>query len=103
MLRVLRERRVPMWTSAAVVAQVWRDGRKQALLAQVLDGVGVRALAAGEDRRIGELLAIAHTDDVIDAHIALLVEDGDHVFTSDPDDLERLLAARRIDATLVTT
>ncbi len=103
MLRVLRDRRVPMWTSAAVVAQVWRDGRKQTLLAQVLDGVGVRALAVGEDKRSGELLAVTHTTDVIDAHLALLVEDGDHVLTSDRDDLERLLAARRIDAALVET
>jgi hypothetical protein len=103
MLRVLRERRVPLWTSAAVVAQVWRGGRKQALLAQVLDGVGVRALAAGEDRRTGELLALAQTRDVIDAHLARLVEDGDHVLTSDPDDLERLLAARRIAAAIVET
>jgi hypothetical protein len=33
MLRVLHEQRVPLWTSSAVVARVWRDGRKQALLA----------------------------------------------------------------------
>ena len=39
--------------------------------------------------------------DVIDAHIALIVDDWDHVLTSDLDDFERLLAARRIDATLV--
>ncbi len=101
MLRVLQQRRVPIWTSAAVIAQVWRDGRKQALLAQVLGGVGNRALAAGDDRRIGELLALARLHDVIDAHVALLVETGDHVVTSDPDDLSRLLAARRIAATLV--
>lgn len=102
-LRVLQQRRVPLWTSAAVVAQVWRHGGRQALLAKVLAGVGVRALAAGDDRRTGELLALAGMDDVIDAHVSLLVEDGDHLLTSDPDDLERLLAARRIDALLVTT
>lgn len=28
MLRVLQRQRVPLWTSAGVVAQVWRDGRK---------------------------------------------------------------------------
>lgn len=103
MLRVLRERRISMWTSAAVVAQVWRDSRKQPWLAQILDGVGVRALAAGDDRRVGELLAVAHRSDVIDAHVALLVEDGDHLLTSDPDDLEHLLAARRIDAAVAKT
>jgi len=103
MLRVLQQRRVPLWTSAAVVAQVWRNGSKQALLSKVLAGVGVRALAAGDDKRTGELLALAGTSDVIDAHVSLAVEAGDHVLTSDPDDLEQLLAARRIDALLVTT
>lgn len=103
MLRVLAQQRVPLWTSAAVIAQVWRDGRKQALLARILDGVGVRGLGSGEDKRIGELLAVARMHDVIDAHVALAVDDGDHVLTSDLEDLRRLLAARGIDATLVKT
>src|SRR6185503_8498957 len=55
MLRVLHEQRVPLWTSAAVIAQVWRNGRKQALLARILPGIRVRALAPGDDTRIGEL------------------------------------------------
>ncbi len=99
-LRVLQQQRVPLWTSAAVVAQVWRDGRKQALLAKILGGVGIRALAEGNDRDTGELLAAARTHDVIDAHLVLVVEDGDHVITSDEHDIERLLAARRIGATV---
>ena len=103
MLRVLQQHRVPLWTSAAVVAQVWRNGRKQALLAKALAGVGVRALGDGDDKDTGELLALAHMDDVIDAHVALAVDDGDHVLTSDPDDIARLLAARGIDATVTRT
>ena len=103
MLRVLQQRRVPLGTSSAVVAQVWRDGRKQALLARVLSGVDVRALAPGDDRRTGELLARAKTDDVIDAHLVLGVEDGDRVFTSDPDDIKRLLEARSVEATVIVT
>src|SRR5690606_30267866 len=101
MLRVLQRQRVPLWTSSAVVAQIWRDGRKQALVALVLDGVGVRALAPGDDRRTGELLARARTSDVIDAHIALVADDGDQVITSDPDDLERLMRARGIETSIV--
>ena len=103
MLRVLQQHRVPLWTSAAVVAQVWRNGRKQALLAKALAGVGVRALGEGDDKETGELLALAHMDDVIDAHIALAVDADDHVLTSDPDDIARLLAARRVDATVTRT
>jgi hypothetical protein len=103
MLRVLQQRRVPLQTSSAVVAQVWRDGRKQAALARLLGGVDVRALAPDEDRRTGELLALTRTRDVIDAHLALLAEDGDIVLTSDRADIERLLEARRVDAVLVDT
>lgn len=103
MLRVLQQRRVPLATSSAVVAQVWRDGRKQALLARLLSGIDARALAPGDDRRTGELLALTKSDDVIDAHLVLGVEDGDRVFTSDPNDIDRLLEARGVDATIVTT
>jgi hypothetical protein len=101
MLRVLQHRRVPLASSSAVVARVWRDGRTQARIAQLLAGVGIRALAPHDDRRTGELLALARTSDVIDAHLALGIEPGDRVLTSDPEDIEHLLAARRVDAILV--
>ncbi|HEY6175461.1 MAG TPA: hypothetical protein VIX73_13480 [Kofleriaceae bacterium] len=102
MLRVLHEQRVPLWTSAAVVAQVWRNGRKQVLLARILPAVGVRPLASGDDTRIGELLAVTRTNDVIDGHVALLADDADRVVTSDPADLARLIEARGVDAKVVT-
>jgi hypothetical protein len=101
MLRVLQQRRVPLTTSSTVVAQVWRDGRKQARLAQILAGVASRPLGAEDERRTGELLALARTHDVVDGHLALGVDDEDMVLTSDPEDIERLLAARRIDALLL--
>lgn len=101
MLRVLQKQRLPLRTSSAVVAQVWRDGRKQARLAAVLAGVDVIPLAPDEDRRTGELLATSRTKDVIDAHLSLRVEDGDLVLTSDRADLEHLLATRRIEATII--
>jgi hypothetical protein len=101
MLRVLQQRRVPIGTSSAVIAQVWRDGRKQALLARLLSGVDVRALAPGDDRRTGELLALAKSEDVIDAHVVLGVEDGDRVLTSDLNDIEALLTARGVDAMVI--
>ena len=103
MVRVLQQHRVPLGTSSPVVAQVWRDGRKQAFLARFLSGVDVRALAPGDDRRTGELLALAKTADVIDGHLVLGVENGDRVFTSDPDDIDRLLGARGVDATVIMT
>ncbi len=101
MLKVLEARGVPVRTSAAVVAQVWRDGRKQALLARVLAGVKVIGLTPGDDRATGELMAKAGSSDVVDAHVALLVEEGDQLLTSDREDLQQLLAAKHIEAIVV--
>jgi len=101
MLRVLQQQRVPLRTSAAVLAQVWRDGRKQAELARVLTGVDVRALSPGDDKRTGELLGRAKMNDVVDGHVAVLTDDGDRILTSDADDLDTLVRARGIKATIV--
>ena len=103
MLRLFQIQNVELRTSAAVVAQVWRDGRKQARLARVLQGVRVRGLVPGVDRQAGELLAKSGTSDVVDAHLALMVEEDDQVLTSDPEDVRRLLDARRVEAAIVKT
>jgi hypothetical protein len=85
-------------TSCAVVAQVWREGAKQARLALALKGVEVVPLDGAADRRIGELLRDSGTSDVVDGHVALLTRSGDHVITSDPRDLARLLDVRGVRA-----
>jgi hypothetical protein len=90
-LRVLQQQATPLRTSAAVVGQVWRDGRKQANLARVLAGVGVEPL--GEGKQIGELLGQTGSADV-----ALLVTPGDLVLTSDPGDIRTLLQATGVAA-----
>lgn len=97
-LRVLQQRGTPLRASAAVVGQVWRDGRKQANLSRVLAGVGIEALAEGDGRRIGELLARAGSADVVDAHVALLTAPVDVVLTSDSDDIRALLQVLGIPA-----
>lgn len=101
MLRVLQQQRVPLRTSSAVIAQVWRNGAKQVELTRALAGVDVRGLVPDVDKRTGELLAASRTLDVVDAHIALLVDDGDRILTSDPDVIASLLRARRVDAVIV--
>jgi hypothetical protein len=93
-LRVLQQQATPLRTSAAVVGQVWRDGRKQANLSRVLAGVGVEPL--GEGKQIGELLGQTGSADVVDAHVALLANPGDLVLTSDPGDIRALLQARGV-------
>lgn len=101
MLRVVQEARLPVRTSAAVVAQVWRDGGRQANLARVLAGVEVRSLDGRDGKRAGELLARTGSADVVDAHLTLLARPDDRVLTSDPEDIGRLLAARGVEAGVV--
>lgn len=97
-LRVLQRQATPVRTSAAVVGQVWRNGRKQANLARVLAGLRIEPLRDGDGKRIGELLGEAGSADVIDAHVALLAAAADLVLTSDPGDIRALLDARGVAA-----
>lgn len=81
-------------TSAAVVAQVWRNAR-QVRLARLLASTRVDAPDETAGRRAGELLAATRTTDVVDALVIVLARAGDSVITSDPDDLRALAAAAR--------
>lgn len=101
MLRVLQRDRVPLHTSAAVVAQVWRDGRRQANLARVLAGVEIAALDDVASKRVGELLRASRTSDLLDAHVALSVKPRGWVVTSDEADIKALLRTRRVKAVVV--
>ncbi len=85
---------------ALLAEEVWRDGRRQVELARLLTAVDIKPLAPDHDKRTGELLAEARTHDVVDGHLALLVETGDVVMTSDADDIEHLLAHRGVDYVL---
>jgi hypothetical protein len=81
----------PLHTSQAVVAQVWRDGARQARLAAVLKGMDVHPLDDG--RAVGALLARSRSDDVVDAHVVLLgAAFTELVLTGDPDDLTAIAA-----------
>lgn len=83
-----------------VLGQVWRGrGPRQALLAKALVGIDVRALDERLGRLAGELLARSGSQDVVDAALVLLAEDGDDIVTSDPEDIEPLaaLAGRHVE------
>ena len=88
-------------TSGGVVAQVWRDGSRQANLARILSGVVVDPLDDVVARRVGELLRQNRSDDLVDAHVALLVHPDDQVITSDEPDLKALLCTRNVRARIV--
>lgn len=78
---------------AGVVAQVWRDGARQARLARLVKSrlLDVRELDLDEARAAGALCGATGTADVIDASVALLARrHRAAVVTSDPDDLRRL-------------
>lgn len=89
---------VKLVTSSTCVAQAWRDPARQAQLARALAGFVERPLDPAMARRCGLLLRISQTRDVADAAVALLVERGDTVVTSDPQDIGRLLAANGVSA-----
>ncbi len=83
---------VDLHTSEAVVAQVWRDGARQARLAAFLRAVEIHPLDDG--RAIGRLLRGSGTSDVVDAHLALLAQElDDDILTGDVRDLRRVVGA----------
>jgi hypothetical protein len=94
--------RIPVLTTAAVTAQVWRDRRRQVRLTMLLRGVDERPLDPAASPLVGELLRRSATSDVPDAALVALAVDGDEILTSDPDDIAALAAAQGL-RVLITT
>ena len=90
-LEAARRRGLDLRTTAIVLAQVWRDGARQANLARLLKGTEVVAVDERLGREAGALLARSGTDDPIDATVVIVAALGDRVLTSDPGDI-RLFA-----------
>lgn len=91
------QHRDPLVVPAAVVAQVWRDGRTQVRMSRLL-GSPVCEVVPLDDlgaRTVGQLCGTAGASDITDASVAMTARRrGLRVLTSDPDDI------RRIDARL---
>ena len=68
----------------------------------MLAGVGLEPLGTDDGKRIGELLALFGSADVVDAHVALITAHADLVLTSDPGDIRTLLHARGVSARVQT-
>lgn len=90
-LEAARRHGLDLRTTAIVVAQVWRDGARQARLAGLLKGTEVVSVDERLGREAGALLGRSRMADPIDATVVLVAAPGDRVLTSDPDDI-RLLA-----------
>ncbi|MEO5680117.1 MAG: PIN domain-containing protein [Acidimicrobiales bacterium] len=98
LVEATRRRAERIVTSSGCIAQAWRQGGpRQALLARLLGGTNEAALDHQVSRRLGELCAAAGSNDVVDAHVALLARHDDVLVTSDPKDLGVLLRARGAD------
>jgi len=79
-------------TTHPVVAQVWRDGSRQARLARFLHSVVIYPFDDGS--RVGNLLARSGSIDVVDAHLVTVAARlSEPILTGDVDDLEALIAA----------
>ena len=90
------ERDLAIVVPAGVVAQVWRDGRRQVRLARLLgaDEVEVEVLDDRGARAAGQLCGARRTADIVDASVVLCARARGHrIVTSDPDDLARLAPA----------
>jgi predicted nucleic acid-binding protein len=81
------------YVPAGVVAETWRGSARQHAMVRLLRAGAVRVDPLSEDvaYRLGLLLANSGTEDVIDAHVALLARRlHAKVLTSDSDDLTAL-------------
>lgn len=81
---------------AGVIAQAWRDGRRQARLAQALHHCDEIALDGTHARAVGLLCAATDTSDIVDASVAVAAaalarHQPTILLTSDVDDLQPLL------------
>ena len=90
---LLANRTVPT-VPAAVVAQTWRGGSRQALLSRLLIGCDVEALDDDQARRVGSVVAKAATTDIVDASVVEgALRRVDLVISSDRGDLEAIATA----------
>jgi hypothetical protein len=80
----------PIVVPVGTLAQVWRDGARQAVLARFLnaaDRVEIVEWDAVTARAVGVLCGRTGTSDVVDASVVLCARERDHhVVTSDPED-----------------
>lgn len=93
LMEIAAQRRVEMVLPSGVLAQIWRDGARQAVLSKTLRNPGISEAPLHHDdaKQVGELLRVTGTTDVIDAHVAVLAKRmRAPVITSDPGDISKL-------------
>ncbi len=87
---LLSLREVPT-TPAPVVAQAWRGGSRQALLARLLVGCEVEPMHDQQARAVGVLSSRAGVTDIVDATVVEgALRRRDTVISAEPDDLRAI-------------
>jgi hypothetical protein len=82
----------PLTTTHPVIAEVWRDGARQARLARFLQSVV--AVVFDDGPEVGHLLARSGTSDVVDAHLVVVaVRRSEPILTGDMHDMTSLTAS----------
>lgn len=107
MLRVASDEAATVVVPAGVIAQAWRDGARQVLLARALNHCHEIALDGPNARAAGLLCGQTATADVIDASVAIAAagmarSDDVALLTSDPDDLLHLITSLNASVKIVT-
>lgn len=83
---------IPLNATHPVVAQVWRNGVRQARLARFLGGIAVHPFDNGRD--VGTILSRSGTADVVDAHlVSTAIRLSEPILTADVQDLNVLVAS----------
>ena len=91
-LTAVQRQNTLLHTTDPVVAQVWRNGARQARLAKFLAATRIHPFDDG--REVGELLARSRTSDVVDAQLVILaLRISDSILTADTEDLTVLISA----------
>ena len=89
----MREIHVP----SVVVAQAWRDSRRQVRLGKVLAGCHIVPVGLATAKAAGVLCGKTGTADIVDATVvAMAASLGAIIWTSDPGDIRALIDAQNI-------
>ncbi len=82
---------------SVVVAQAWRDSRRQFRLGKFLAGCHVVPVGLETAKTAGILCGKAGTSDIVDATVVTMAASlGVIIWTSDPDDIRTLIDAQDI-------
>lgn len=91
-LKLAALRSVDVHVPSTALAEVWRAMPTQALLHRALQHCVIAAFDPLA-KSVGELCGHSGTQDICDAHVAIVaVSQGDVLYTSDPGDLRKLTA-----------